>query len=105
MQYCKGFDLLEAFSHDKNQPILSLDNNWRCRLNLTAALRYRAMIPLIYVLLVVENIGSFFYYFTKPIETTGDAPRNVTYYVFVVLGPMMLALCLIPALKSKPDPN
>jgi len=28
------------------------------------------MIPLIYVLLVVENIGSFFYYFTKPIETT-----------------------------------
>jgi hypothetical protein len=22
MQYCKGFDLLEAFAHDKNQPHL-----------------------------------------------------------------------------------
>ena len=70
---------------------------------LIASLRYRAMIPLIYALLVVENLGSLFYYYTKPIETAGAAPGDLTYWVFIPLGLIMLGLCLIPARQSKPN--
>ncbi|MFK7804720.1 MAG: hypothetical protein AB8G95_23995 [Anaerolineae bacterium] len=70
---------------------------------LIASLRYKAMIPLIYALLVVENLGNLFYYYTKPIETAGAAPGDLTYWVFILLGLIMLGLCLIPARQSKPN--
>jgi len=68
---------------------------------LMASLRYRAMIPLLYILLVVENLGSLLFYFMKPIETSGAAPGDITYYVFIILGLIMLGISLISALKSK----
>ncbi len=63
---------------------------------LIAALRYRAMIPLLYLLFVVEYVIRLGIGFAKPIETVGTAPGSIGNLIFIPLGLAMLALCLIP---------
>ena len=65
-------------------------------LYLLAAIRYRSLIPLFYLLMIVEYavrmaIGTF-----KPIETAGTAPGAVGNLPLMVLAAVMLVLCLIP---------
>lgn len=64
---------------------------------LIAALRYRAMIPMLYLLFVLEYLVRFTVIaVTLTIETAGTAPGAVTNLPFIVLGLAMLALSLWP---------
>ena len=65
-------------------------------LYLMAAIRYRSLIPLFYLLMIVEYavrilIGNF-----KPVETAGTAPGAVGNLPLMALAAVMLVLCLIP---------
>ena len=65
-------------------------------LYLMAAIRYRSLIPLFYLLMIAEYavrmlIGGF-----KPVETAGTAPGAVGNLPLMVLASVMLVLCLIP---------
>ena len=56
------------------------------------ALRYKSLIPLIYLFLLFEYVGRFGIAFFKSIETTGPAPGGVTNYVFPILFVIMFFL-------------
>lgn len=65
-------------------------------LGLIALIRYRALIPLLYLFFILEyavriGIGHF-----KPIELAGTAPGAVVNIPFVVVGSILLILSLIP---------
>lgn len=60
---------------------------------LLAAVRYRAMIPVLYLLFTFEYALRFALpYFKDPIETVGTAPGATANLVFMVLGPILFAL-------------
>ena len=60
---------------------------------LLAAIRYKAMIPLLYLLFTFEYALRFSLpYFKVPIETVGTAPGAVGNLVFMLLGPVLFAL-------------
>ena len=56
------------------------------------ALRYKSLIPLIYLFLLFEYVGRFGIAFFKSIETTGQAPGGVINYVFPILFVIMFFL-------------
>jgi hypothetical protein len=65
-------------------------------LYLMAAISYRSLIPLFYLLMIAEYavrmlIGGF-----KPVETAGTAPGAVGNLPLMALAAVMLVLCLIP---------
>ena len=57
-----------------------------------ALVRYRAMIPLMYVLLLLEHLARKWLLLVKPIATTGTHPGN--YVNWVLLGLMVVGLVL-----------
>lgn len=60
---------------------------------LLAAIRYKAMIPLLYLLFTFEYALRFALpYFKEPIETVGTAPGATANLVFMVLGPILFIL-------------
>ncbi len=61
-----------------------------------AALRYRALIPLLYLLAVIEYTVRLVLTWWKPLETAGTAPGAVGNYVLVPLLVLMLMLSLMP---------
>jgi hypothetical protein len=65
-------------------------------LYLTAAIRYRSLIPLFYLLLIAEYAVRMLIGGAKPIETAGTAPGAVGNLPLMVLAAVMLVLCLIP---------
>lgn len=65
-------------------------------LYLIAALRYRAMIPLMYLLMLVEYlIRAFYFPAAKPIPTAGTAPGAMINLPFAVLSLLMLVLIFV----------
>ena len=56
--------------------------------------RYRALVPLMYLLLIVEYAGRFALGLWKPIVTLETPPGATGNFIFVVLGAAMLALAL-----------
>ena len=58
--------------------------------------RYRALLPLMYVLLIVEYVGRFALGRWKPMETLDAPPGATGNYVLVALAVTMLALSLRP---------
>ena len=56
--------------------------------------RYRAMIPLMYVLILAEYLGRIGIGLTKPIVTVGTPPGSSGSFVLIVLGIIGLALSL-----------
>jgi hypothetical protein len=56
--------------------------------------RYRALLPLMYVLLIVEYVGRFALGMWKPIATLEAPPGASANYVFAALGSAMLLLAL-----------
>lgn len=68
---------------------------------LLAALRYRAMIPLVYLLLVFEYAGRMVVGMTREIETTGTAPGAAINLPFALLALAMLALCCWPQTRER----
>jgi hypothetical protein len=56
--------------------------------------RYRAMIPLMYVLILVEYLGRIGIGLTKPIITVGTPPGGPGSFVLIAIGVMGLILSL-----------
>lgn len=72
---------------------------WMGLMYLIVALRYKSLIPLMYVFILVDwssriGLGMF-----KTMETLGTPPGAIGNLVFTLLTPLMLYL----ALKTKPD--
>jgi len=63
---------------------------------LLVALRYRAMVPLMYVLMIVEySFRAFYFPVAKPIPTTGTAPGAVINLPFILFSVVMLILIVV----------
>jgi hypothetical protein len=56
--------------------LLGLSQFLLASLGVLALIRYRAMIPLMYVLLLVEYLGKKWILFVKPIVRTGTSPST-----------------------------
>jgi len=64
---------------------------------LIAVIRYRAMIPMLYLLSLVEYLVRIFYIPAyKPIETAGTAPGAVGSLLLAIISLVMLVLSLWP---------
>lgn len=61
-----------------------------------AFLRYRSLIPLLWLLVIVEYAARIIIGEFKSVETTGTAPGSVGDNILVVLGVAMLVLSLWP---------
>ena len=62
---------------------------------LLACLRYQAIIPLMYLLGIIEyGVRAFYISSLKPVETAGDAPGALINLPFILLFTLMLALSL-----------
>lgn len=62
---------------------------------LLACIRYRALIPLMYLLGIIEYaVRAFYVGSQKPIETVGDAPGAIANLPFVFVFTLMLVLAL-----------
>ena len=56
--------------------------------------RYRSLIPLMWLFILVEYAGRLLLGFAKPVELSGTAPGAVGNYVFIPLALIMLVLAL-----------
>ena len=65
-------------------------------LYLMAPIRYRSLIPLLYLLLIAEYAARMLIGGFKPVETAGNGLGAVGYLTLMVLAAVMLVLCLIP---------
>jgi hypothetical protein len=56
--------------------------------------RYQALIPLVYLFILVEYMGRLLLTFAKPIVTYGTAPGAIGNYILIPLALVMLVLSL-----------
>ena len=56
--------------------------------------RYQALIPLMYLFILIEYTGRLLLTFAKPIVTSGTAPGAIGNYVLIPLASLMLVLSL-----------
>ena len=68
---------------------------------LLAAVRYRALIPILYLLFTVEYAMRLWVGANKTIEMTGTAPGSVINLPFAIAGSILFALSIW---KPKPEP-
>ena len=78
-----------------------------CFLYVMALIRYRAMIPLVYGLILVELVSKKAILWVKPVVTTGTTSAISLSHVLIVLSIIGLALSLrgkgyLPSLESEP---
>ena len=65
-------------------------------IGLIALIRYRALIPMLYLLFILEYAVRIGIAHFKPIELSGTAPGGVINIPFVLVGSILLILSLIP---------
>ncbi|WP_109354528.1 hypothetical protein [Sphingorhabdus sp. EL138] len=68
---------------------------------LLAAVRYNSMVPLMWLIVLVEWIGRGLIGQFKPVETIGTAPGQVGNMMIPIIALVMLVLSLIPPRKAK----
>ena len=68
---------------------------------LGVSLKYRSLIPAMYVLVIFEYAMRIVIGQMKPILTTGTAPGSIENWIMVPVCIVLLALSLIPAKSSK----
>ena len=68
---------------------------------LGVSLKYRSLIPAMYVLVIFEYAMRIVIGQMKPILTTGTAPGSIGSWIMVPVCAVLLALSLIPAKSSK----
>ena len=56
--------------------------------------RYQALIPLMYLFILIEYTGRLLLTFAKPIVTTGTAPGAIANYILIPFALLMLVLSL-----------
>jgi hypothetical protein len=61
--------------------------------------RYQALIPLMWLFILIEYSGRLLQTFAKPFETVGTAPGAIGNYIFIPLALFMLVL----SLRAKKD--
>ena len=61
-------------------------------IQLVVAIRYKSLIPLMYLMLVIEWAGRFLISMWKPIETVGQAPGGIGNMVLPVVCLVMFFL-------------
>lgn len=70
---------------------------------LLACVRYKAMIPLLWLLILFEYAGRLLLGFYKPIETIETAPGQTGNIVVPVIAVLMLIMSLIPRKNGGAD--
>ena len=94
---------LDSFTQEGSEAVVFVFAQWGVAqfmtglMYLLVALRYRKLVPLMYLFILFEwsarvTLGLF-----KSIETTGTAPAAVAQLVLVVLVPVMLYLSVKPS--------
>ena len=97
-----GFGELTANDHKIWATVIAVFALWGLSqlllglLYLLAALRYRSLVPLFYLLMILEYGGRMIVAGAKPIETAGTAPGAVGNLPLMLLAAVMLVLSLIP---------
>jgi len=98
---------LDTFTHAGAQAVIGVFGLWGLSqliiglVYLLVALRYRAMVPLMYVLMLVEYLFRAFYFpITKPIPTAGTAPGAMINIPFVILTILMLLAIIIGSKRN-----
>jgi len=70
-------------------------------LMLLAAIRYKSMVPLLWLIVLMEWVGRGLIGQFKPVETIGTAPGQIGNLVIPVVALVMLVLALWPARYEK----
>ena len=96
---------LDSYSSEAAQAIITLMALWGLSQILLAViylitiLRYKSLIPLMYLLIVIEYLGRHFIIIFNPIETLGTAPGAT---VNLIMAPIALILMLLAIPKKAP---
>ena len=70
---------------------------------LTVYCKYKSLIPMMYVLLIVEYAGRLLLGQLKPIVTVGTAPGSVGNWIMVPVCVVLLVLSLLPGRAAKEE--
>ncbi len=70
---------------------------------LLACVRYKAMIPLLWLFIIFEYVGRLLIGMYKPIETVETAPGATANLVIPIIALLMLILSLIPPKTARND--
>ncbi len=99
---------LDTFSSNGAAAVIGVFGLWGLSqliigiLYLTTSLRYRALIPLMYLLMCIEYcVRAFYFPFFKPIPTAGTAPGALSNIPLIVISLTMLVLSLLTPKKKQ----
>jgi hypothetical protein len=98
---------LSRYSPDASANIVAIFAQWGLSqlllglVMLLVAVRYRALVPLVWLLLVFEYAGRQGLGLIKPVHTAGTAPGAAANPLLLLLALVMLALALWPA-RNRP---
>ncbi len=70
-------------------------------LQLLVAIKYKSLVPFMYLVLIVEQAGRLFFFGWKPVVTAGTAPGGAAAVPLMILVLVMFVLSLIPSKGSK----
>lgn len=91
---------LDSFTTNGRATVIHIFAHWGLSPLLLALLyvvvlwRYQSLIPLLYLLVLVEYTGRLLLTFAKPFSTHGTAPGAIDNYILITLALVMLALSL-----------
>lgn len=94
---------LSRYSPDASANIIAIFAQWGLSqlllglVMLVVAMRYRALVPLVWLLLCLEYAGRQGLGLIKPVHTAGTAPGAAANPLLLLLAVVMLALALWPA--------
>ncbi len=99
---------LDTFTAQGSQAVIGVFGLWGLSqliigiIYLLVALRYRAMVPLMYVLMIVEySFRAFYFPVAKSIPTTGIAPGAAINLPFVLFSVIMLIFIVVGHWKNE----
>jgi len=99
---------LDTFTLTGSQAVIGVFGLWGLSqlviglLYLLVAFRYRAMVPLMYLFMIVEySFRAFYFPMSKPIPTAGTAPGAVINLPFVLFSVVMLILIIVGHRKKE----
>jgi len=100
---------LDTFTESGSETVISVFALWGLAqlamgfVMLLACLRYKALIPLLWVFIFFEYAGRYAVLFYKPIETVSTAPGANANIIFPFVALAMIALSLWPPKPAKPQ--
>ena len=98
---------LDSYSAEAASTVILMFSLWGLSqllmgiVSLGVSLKYRSLIPAMYVLVIFEYAMRIVIGQMKPILTTGTAPGSIGSWIMVPVCAVLLALSLIPAKSSK----